>query len=271
MPNGPTRCGGPDGATCPDGFACVGADGEGCQPDANGNACAGICLPAPPPFACRTADDCVAPDRCTPCPDGSIACPKAQCLDGLCILAEPPRCGGPGQCDSDADCAVIAVCRTCPDGAYSCPQAQCRNGTCDALYPGCPEPATCGGIAGIPCPMGYTCVDRPDDGCDPDQGGADCGGVCRREDGPRPCELGGADCPDGYACVAAPNGCPPDAAGCPGICRPKPSPMCAGDADCPALGVPCQLCADNTSACPRSYCADGQCRVDFPGCQAAGL
>lgn len=40
------------------------------------------------------------------------------------------------------------------------------------------EPSFCGGIAGIPCPAGETCVDDPDDGCDPTQGGADCGGVC---------------------------------------------------------------------------------------------
>ena len=38
----------------------------------------------------------------------------------------------------------------------------------------------CGGIAGLPCPTGSTCVDDPHDACDPDLGGADCGGVCRR-------------------------------------------------------------------------------------------
>ena len=36
----------------------------------------------------------------------------------------------------------------------------------------------CGGIAGIPCPDGYVCVDAPKDGCDPKGGGADCGGIC---------------------------------------------------------------------------------------------
>ncbi len=40
--------------------------------------------------------------------------------------------------------------------------------------------AFCGGIAAIPCPDGYTCVDDPSDGCDPRRGGADCGGICRR-------------------------------------------------------------------------------------------
>jgi hypothetical protein len=36
----------------------------------------------------------------------------------------------------------------------------------------------CGGFAAIACPVGYTCVDDPADGCDPENGGADCGGVC---------------------------------------------------------------------------------------------
>jgi len=40
------------------------------------------------------------------------------------------------------------------------------------------EPAFCGGIAAIPCPAGKTCIDDPQDGCDPQRGGADCGGIC---------------------------------------------------------------------------------------------
>jgi hypothetical protein len=39
----------------------------------------------------------------------------------------------------------------------------------------------CGGIAGIACPTGYTCVDDKTDSCDPAAGGADCGGICVRE------------------------------------------------------------------------------------------
>jgi hypothetical protein len=42
-----------------------------------------------------------------------------------------------------------------------------------------PDPApACGGFAGTPCPDGLTCVDDPSDSCDPNQGGADCMGVC---------------------------------------------------------------------------------------------
>lgn len=36
----------------------------------------------------------------------------------------------------------------------------------------------CGGIAGIACDPGMNCVDDPSDSCDPNQGGADCSGIC---------------------------------------------------------------------------------------------
>jgi hypothetical protein len=43
----------------------------------------------------------------------------------------------------------------------------------------CSEPpAFCGGIAAIPCPAGQECIDAPGDGCNPNNGGADCGGIC---------------------------------------------------------------------------------------------
>jgi hypothetical protein len=38
----------------------------------------------------------------------------------------------------------------------------------------------CGGIAGIPCPEGFVCVDDPRDDCNPKTGGRDCGGICKR-------------------------------------------------------------------------------------------
>src|SRR5262245_46865435 len=45
---------------------------------------------------------------------------------------------------------------------------------------GTDERLWCGGITGKPCPDGYECVDDPGDDCDPEAGGADCGGICVR-------------------------------------------------------------------------------------------
>lgn len=36
----------------------------------------------------------------------------------------------------------------------------------------------CGGLGGLQCADGMTCVDDPSDSCDPMQGGADCMGMC---------------------------------------------------------------------------------------------
>jgi hypothetical protein len=40
------------------------------------------------------------------------------------------------------------------------------------------ETTFCGGIAAFPCPGSGSCVDNPADDCDPERGGADCGGIC---------------------------------------------------------------------------------------------
>ena len=41
-----------------------------------------------------------------------------------------------------------------------------------------PSGQFCGGFGGIQCPDDLTCVDDPRDDCDPERGGADCGGIC---------------------------------------------------------------------------------------------
>lgn len=46
------------------------------------------------------------------------------------------------------------------------------------------ELTTCGGLAGVACDDGFTCLDDPSDDCDPSTGGADCGGLCFACDDP---------------------------------------------------------------------------------------
>jgi hypothetical protein len=87
----------------------------------------------------------------------------------------------------------------------------------------CKKPQVCGGVAGLPCPEGQTCVDDPTDNCDPKQGGADCSGICQ----PKPQACGGITgrpCPQGQTCVDDPtDNCDPKQGGadCSGICQSK--------------------------------------------------
>jgi hypothetical protein len=72
--------------------------------------------------------------------------------------------------DTDVDpCAAV----TCPAG-NSCEVVD-GQGICTANEPTGPA---CGGIAARQCPGAGQCVDDASDDCDPDNGGADCGGLC---------------------------------------------------------------------------------------------
>jgi len=55
---------------------------------------------------------------------------------------------------------------------------RCIEGPEGAHCEDAPTAPACGGIAGRACPGAGRCVDDPSDSCDPDHGGADCGGVC---------------------------------------------------------------------------------------------
>jgi hypothetical protein len=123
---------------------------------------------------------------------------------------------------------------------------------------------SCGGIAGIACPGAGDCVDDPSDDCDPERGGADCGGICA-------CNAIGL-CLPGFAWDSSPDVCdcaPVDGGGdgCGGLmgaacdkgefCDYPPSAQC-GAADqtgtCRAVPDACLAIYDPVCGCDdRTY------------------
>lgn len=118
----------------------------------------------------------------------------------------------------------------------------------------------CGGFLGLTCPKGKVCVDDPSDSCDPQNGGRDCMGICKKPTAQACGGFAGLPCPAGQECVDDPtDSCDPKNGGadCGGICQPKPAVTnCGGFA-----GLQCpkgQTCVDdpNDSCDPKNGGAD---------------
>ena len=124
-----------------------------------------------------------------------------QCPDDRYCQGRPGRCPGKrhaGHCADrpDACTKVYSPVCGCDGSTYgnACEAAAAgvsveHRGECQT------KPTFCGGIAGFPCPEGETCVDDPSDDCDPQNGGADCGGICVEA---TPC--GDTQCGAGMVC-----------------------------------------------------------------------
>ncbi|MDP9409024.1 MAG: hypothetical protein M3P70_00720 [Actinomycetota bacterium] len=136
------------------------------------------------------------------------------------------------------------------------------------------EPVSCGGIAGLPCPEGFTCVDDPSDNCNPATGGADCLGICRPMCGEAVC---GAE---EYCCNESCSICAPIGGSCTEqFC----GDQCQSDADCPhrdgdaCTGAACEegTCVYFTVDCVPGFvcCGNGECvdvSSDPANCGACG-
>jgi hypothetical protein len=104
--------------------------------------------------AYEEGDHCGAADAASTCEPRPEVCPE--------LFA--PVCGCDGETYSNSCFAAGAGTGVLHDGECDTPD---------------PEPGQfCGGIAGIQCPDGQICVQNPNSNCDPNLGGADCGGIC---------------------------------------------------------------------------------------------
>ena len=179
--------------------------------------------------------------------------------DLFCYNDEPLLADAPGTCQplcmSDNDCAGMMTCNITSDGNPDGPcLSSCAPGDpCpDVCYGHCaPTGQQCGGFLGLPCPGGQTCNDAPNDGCDPNNGGADCPGICGDSD---------------------------DTQCAPGACGPAPRLMQCANGEVPTLDctmneagvcgweVDDSLCFDEPADCGRDACGDmGWCSTDGGG------
>ncbi len=115
------------------------------------------CVSSPPPSPICPLTDC-APVACSTFDD------VATCqVDSRCSAATCPACDANGT-------PSFAGCYDKSKPIPSVPSIACAP---------CPQPKDiCGGLAGILCDAGKKCVDDTSDGCDPNNGGADCPGIC---------------------------------------------------------------------------------------------
>lgn len=167
----------------------------------------GLC--APSDCDSQSADGCWCDDLCSyygDCCSNKVATCDAQ-PDDICGGFAGFTCDDPGEyCHYDLGdiCGAADASGTCqpkPDACITVVEPVCGcdgqtySNSCFANAAGVSVASlgackiVCGGFGGIPCPEGLVCVDDPDDGCDVNNGGADCGGICVEPPEPTCCNL----------------------------------------------------------------------------------
>ncbi len=228
-------CGGIAGLQCPTGEQCVDNPRDNCDPTNGGADCGGVCVATP-----TTGGHDAGTDAGTSQPDAGnppMSCGghrpnPPMCPSGYKCVDDPNTCSMavdcPGICVVDPD--RIVICGGFTPNPISCGAGEiCIDNPTTASMaldaPGiCVRKVFCGGIAGVQCPGAYTCVDDPSDSCNPNQGGADCSGMCVIPHGTSQCGgIAGIQCPTGLRCLDNPaDSCDPANGGadCGGLCVP---------------------------------------------------
>ena len=168
-------------------------------------------------------------------------------------------------CLTDAECGNNMTCNITSDTNPNGPcLSSCAPGEpcVDLCYGYCvPVGQSCGGFLGLPCPGDQVCMDDPSDGCDPQNGGADCPGICGEASACTPEQCGPAPrlmlCENGEApianCVMSPTGMcgwEIDTSPC------EEEPVGCREGDCGPNGY-CQMSRNGGSVCVP-YALDGE-------------
>lgn len=215
------------------------------------------CIKAP----CPAVPECVPNEKIAcggfagfPCPDGLVCVddPSDDCdpnnggadCGGLCRCLQTALCIRGTMFDSSPD-----VCACVPDPTMDpCAAVRCKAGThCEANGDTAicePDETFCGGIAGFPCPGAGQCEDDPDDDCDPNNGGADCGGRCVCN-ALGLCQAGSVwdDSPDVCGCVAETSPCA--------------AVLCQAGTTCEVFDGAAVCVSDGTQECGPNTCGKG--------------
>jgi hypothetical protein len=192
-------CGGIAGFECPGAGTCLDDPDDECDPASGGADCGGVCVCA---------------DALVLCKDGTVFDPAPKVC--ACVAAEPPidacasaRCAagthcevedGRATCTPDDPCVLV----DCPPDRPRCEVAD-GEPRCVAAQPSPVSAPFCGGFGGFACPGAGSCVDNPDDECDPANGGADCGGLCVCGDALVLCKEGTVFDPVPEVCACVPS------------------------------------------------------------------
>ena len=165
VPANANSCGGFATVNCMDGERCVDDPSDACDPNdlQNPETCIGVCEAIPMTNQCGGF--------------AGLRCDFGEmCVDDPSDDCDPNNGGADciGMCEPLAfECGGFAGTR-CPDGEMCKFHEGADYGVCIGE-----APKQCGGFAGLQCDAGETCVDDPSDNCDPQNGGADCIGICQ--------------------------------------------------------------------------------------------
>ncbi|RSL73850.1 hypothetical protein CEP54_000231 [Fusarium duplospermum] len=113
---------------------------------------------------------CPADTKCVP---NDYSCTDLNRCAGTCYFKNQYQTCGGFRMEPPPPCKKGTHCIDDPRIPGSCGMA------CDAPGICAPKKApSCGGFIGKKCPKGLWCYDDPTDDCDPENGGADCIGIC---------------------------------------------------------------------------------------------